>query len=84
MTTKLTQYVSISMQELANAADKYLHAIAGKRQSFVIIVADSDGVAHDVYNCSKADAKTLLEGQIKHWDDGKAEIPAHYNPDLPK
>ncbi len=83
MSTELTKRVSMSIQELANGIDTYLENVAGgKRQAFVLIVADSDGIAHDVYNTTRENARTLLEGQIEFWKTEKAEIPAHYNPDL--
>ena len=79
-----TSNVSIELQQLAAHIERHLWSAAGKRQSFVLIVADTDGIAHDLYNCSRDDAIMLLEGQVEFWKANKAEIPAHYNPNLKK
>lgn len=75
--------VSLSLQELAQYADDFLKERAGERVAFVLIVAVDD-VAQYVSNADRKDGRELIESLLARWKAGRADIPAHYNPDLPK
>lgn len=74
--------VSLSMQGLATYIDDFLKDRAGERISFVLMV-NVDDVTQYVSNTDRADGKSLMESLLTRWNAGRADIPAHYNPDLP-
>jgi len=73
--------VSLAMQGIATALDDMLKAAAGEPIAFVL-VCQTDGVAQYVSNASRADGVELIESLLARWKAGRADIPAHYNPDL--
>ena len=73
--------VSISLQALAGHIHDYLFLQAGEPVGFVLVVA-CDNIAHHVSNCEGEDVAELLRGTLEHHENGKADIPAHYNLDL--
>lgn len=73
--------VSLALQGIATAIDDLLTATAGEPIAFVL-VCQADGVAQYVSNASRADGAELIEGLLTRWKAGRADIPAHYNPDL--
>lgn len=74
--------VSLSLQTLATAIDDYLKAVSGgERQAFVLITC-TDGISQYVSNASRPDGTMLIEDLLARWKAGRADIPAHYNPDL--
>lgn len=73
--------LSLRIQDIAQSLDDVLTEIAGHRVSFVFVV-EGDGVAQYVSNASRPDGRALLESLIERWDTNRADIPAHYNPDL--
>lgn len=75
--------VSVSLPALATAIETYLETIAGEPIAFVLIVS-TDKVAQYVSNASRPDGKELIESLLARWKANRADIPAHYNPDLPK
>ena len=40
------------------------------------------GVAQYVSNCARADGAAMIRELLARWDANRADIPAHYNPDL--
>jgi hypothetical protein len=40
------------------------------------------GVAQYVSNASRKDGTDLIESLLARWKANRADIPAHYNPDL--
>ena len=77
-----TTDVSVSLQTLATAIDDFFTGVAGgERQAFVLVVC-TDGVSQYVSNASRADGTMLIEELLARWKAGRADIPAHYNPDL--
>ena len=56
---------------------------AGNHCAFVLLVSH-DGVTQYVSNASRADGVELIESLLARWKQGRADIPAHYNPDLKK
>lgn len=75
--------VSVSLQELAVVIDDFLTEKAGERISFVLVVA-TDDVAQYVSNTERKDGVELIESLLGRWKANRADIPAHYNPDLPR
>lgn len=73
--------VSLFLQELAGNTDDALRLYDGERVPFVLIV-QTDGVAQYVSNCDRKDGRELIESLLARWKAGRADIPAHYNPDL--
>lgn len=81
--TSQSARVSVSLQDLAAAVSSFLTDVAGQEIAFVLIV-QADEVAQYVSNASRPEATALIEGLLERWKAGRADIPAHYNPDLPK
>ena len=75
--------LSIHLQDVAESLDKLLEQLAGERCSFVLVV-QADKVAQYVSNTERKDGAELIEGLLERWKANRADIPAHYNPDLPK
>ncbi len=82
MSDKKVIDVSLALQTLATSIDNYLKACAGgERQAFVLVVC-TDKVSQYVSNASRAEGSALIEELLARWKAGRADIPAHYNPDL--
>ena len=73
--------LSLSMQQLARVVDDFLANRAGERLPFVLML-QLDGAAQYVSNCARADGAQMIRDLLARWDAGRADIPAHYNPDL--
>lgn len=73
--------LSIAMQDIAASVEDMLESAAGEPVAFVL-VCQADGVAQYVSNANRADGSELIEGLLARWKAGRADIPAHYNPDL--
>lgn len=73
--------LSIQMQTIASSLCGTLEDIAGEPVAFLLI-AQVDGVAQYVSNAERAQGRQLLESLLARWDKNRADIPAHYNPDL--
>lgn len=73
--------LSVALQEIANILDDMLEQVAGERISFVLIL-NADEVAQYVSNTKREDGVKLIESLLDRWKRGRADIPAHYNPDL--
>lgn len=78
-----TTRLSLRMQDIAGSLNDVLTEIAGEELAFVLVV-QSDNVMQYVSNASRPDGMALLEDLLQRWKDGRADIPAHYNPDLPR
>lgn len=78
-----TNDLSTHLQYLAAAIDGALTDTAGNRCTFVLLVSH-DGVAQYVSNATRTDGTALIEQLLERWKQGRADIPAHYNPDLKK
>lgn len=78
-----TTRLSLRLQDIAASLEDVLSEIAGKRLSFVLVV-ETDAVVQYVSNAARPDGKALIQELLKRWDAGRADIPAHYNPDLPQ
>lgn len=74
--------VSLSLQTLADAIDTFFKGVAGgERQAFVLMVS-TDKVVQYVSNASREDGTMLIKDLLAGWENNRADIPAHYNPDL--
>lgn len=73
--------VSLRLQDIAESLDDVLKEIAGERIGFVLVVS-VDKTAQYVSNASRADGTELIESLLARWKAKRADIPAHYNPDL--
>ena len=73
--------VSLVLQYLANGIEDVLAEAAGERISFVLVV-QADKVAQYISNTKREDGAELIESLLARWKAGRADIPAHYNPDL--
>lgn len=73
--------LSLRLQDVAQSLDDIFKEITGERIAFVLVL-DADGVAQYVSNASRPDGTALIESLLARWKAGRADIPAHYNPDL--
>ena len=73
--------VSLRLQDIAQSLDDIFKEIAGERLAFVLVVSVDD-VSQYVSNASREDGTALIEGLLARWKANRADIPAHYNPDL--
>jgi hypothetical protein len=73
--------VSLSLQHLAGIVSDYLAKTAGEPIAFVLLVS-VDKTAQYVSNASREDGRELIESLLARWRANRADIPAHYNPDL--
>lgn len=76
------KHVSAQLQRIAGEVSASLDHAAGEPVTFFLLVQTSDGVVQYVSNAPRDGAKLLMTTQLEHWARGKADIPAHYNPDL--
>lgn len=80
---KQTVAVSLTLQQLASLINDCLAAAAGDTVPWALVL-QTDGVAQYVANTSREDGQKLIESLLDRWRAGRADIPAHYNPDLAK
>jgi hypothetical protein len=73
--------VSLALQSIADSLNKLLTEAAGEEIAFVLVV-QADKVAQYVSNTKREDGTELIESLLARWKAGRADIPAHYNPDL--
>lgn len=73
--------LSIALQAIAGGVQDALQDAAGEPVAFVLVL-QVGGVAQYVSNASRADGTELIESLLARWKAGRADIPAHYNPDL--
>lgn len=75
--------ISLQAQALAQALSETLADIAGEPIAFVLVL-QADKVAQYLSNVERKDGVDLIESLLARWKANRADIPAHYNPDLPK
>lgn len=76
-----TEKVSLILQRLSHEIDAALEHAAGEKIAFVLLLS-TDMNAQYVSNAKREDGLKLIESLYSRWKVGKADIPAHYNPDL--
>lgn len=75
--------LSVRLQDIAQSLSDVLGDVAGEPVPFVLVL-QADKIAQYVSNCDRQDGRELIESLLERWDAGRADIPAHYNPDLRK
>lgn len=73
--------VSIALPTLATEIDHFLENVAGEPVAFLLVVGTDDAMQY-VANVKREEGVALLEDLLARWKAGRADIPAHYNPDL--
>lgn len=73
--------VSVALPQLAEVVDDFLAAQAGERVSFVIVTQVGEAAQY-VSNTARSDGVNMIELLLARWKANRADIPAHYNPDL--
>jgi len=73
--------LSLRMQDIAQSLADVLADVAGEPIAFVLVL-NADKTAQYVSNASRADGVEMIESLLARWKAGRADIPAHYNPDL--
>lgn len=73
--------LSIALQAIAKSLNDLLADAAGEEIAWVM-VCQTDGVAQYISNCDRQAGRELLERLVARWNGGRADIPAHYNPDI--
>jgi hypothetical protein len=73
--------VALSLQDLAQFLQDYLEDRADEWIGFVLMV-QTGNVTQYVSNCTREDGKKLIQKLLERWEKNRADIPAHYNPDL--
>jgi hypothetical protein len=73
--------VSLVLNSLAATIEDTLSAAAGERIGFVLVLTVA-GTAQYISNGDRADGIAILKSLLTRWEAGRADIPAHYNPDL--
>lgn len=73
--------LSLMLQDLAASISTILHDVTGDDLAFVLVI-QADKTAQYISNASRKDGTELIESLLARWKAGRADIPAHYNPDL--
>lgn len=73
--------LSVRLQDIAQSLSEVLDEVAGEPVPFVLML-NADKVAQYISNCDRKDGRELIEMLLARWKAGRADIPAHYNPDL--
>ena len=76
-----TNELSVALQTIAQMLGDDLKGVAGEPVAFVL-VCQIGSMAQYVSNASRSDGKELIESLLDRWRSNRADIPAHYNPDL--
>lgn len=79
--TSQSARLSVALQDIADGIEGALEDVAGERIAFVLVL-QADGVAQYISNASRADGTDLIESLLARWKANRADIPAHYKPDL--
>ena len=73
--------LSVRLQDIAQSLAEVLDEVAGEPIAFVLVL-QADKAAQYISNCDRTDGRELIESLLARWKAGRADIPAHYNPDL--
>lgn len=73
--------LSIALQEITTILNEMIKQAAGEELAFVLIV-QADLIAQYTSNAKREDGVKLIESLLDRWKRNRADIPAHYNPDL--
>lgn len=75
--------MSAVIQPLAQSLGETLHGIAGVPVPFILVMAVGGSIQY-VSSVERTQSKELLTELLQRWETGRADIPAHMNPDLMK
>jgi hypothetical protein len=75
--------LSVRLQDIAQSLAEVLDEVAGEPVAFVLVL-NAGKTAQYISNCDRKDGRELLQSLMDRWDAKRADIPAHYNPDLKK
>lgn len=75
--------LSVRLQDIAQSLADVLDEVAGEPIAFVLVLS-ADKTAQYVSNASRADGTEMIESLLARRKARRADIPAHYNPDLPR
>ena len=73
--------LSCNLQQAAQAIREYLSELAGDKVEFILL-AHTGGVLQYVSTIDRQQSMEMLTELFDHWKHSRADIPAHYNPDL--
>jgi len=73
--------LSLRLQDIAQSLADVLADVAGEPIAFVLVLS-ADNTAQYVSNCKREEGRDLIESLLSRWKAGRADISAHYNPDL--
>ena len=73
--------LSLRLQDIAQSLGEVLDEVAGEPIAFVLVL-QADKAAQYISNCDRKDGRELIENLLARWKANRADIPAHYNPDL--
>lgn len=73
--------LSLSLQDIAALVEDEIQLRAGEPCAFVLVV-QAGKTAQYISNASREDGAKLIESLLVRWKANRADIPAHYNPDL--
>ena len=73
--------LSLRLQDVAQSLADVLDEIAGEPVPFVLVL-EADKTAQYVSSMDRKDGQDLIESLLARSKAGRADIPAHYNPDL--
>jgi hypothetical protein len=73
--------LSVRLQDIAQSLAEVLNEVAGEPIAFVLVL-NADKTAQYISNCDRKHGRELIESLLARWKAGRADIPAHYNPDL--
>lgn len=83
MSNTQAKKVSVVLQRISHEINASLRGAAGEECAFMLILqTPGDGVVQYISDAARDDAAMLMVTQLQHWDAGRADIPAHYNPNL--
>lgn len=80
--------IGIALPIVAEYLEDMLNKAAGKPVAWILVCHTNNddgtegGVAQHISNCERKDGIELIEHLLARWRAGRADIPAHYNPDL--
>ena len=74
--------LSVRLQDIAQSLAEVLDEVAGEPIAFVLVL-NADKTAQYISNTERKEGVALIESLLQRWKAGRADIPAHYNPDLP-
>jgi hypothetical protein len=73
--------IAVMLQPIAGLLADMFEGMTGEPVGFALIVS-TNKVGQYVSNCKRPEMMEMLQEILSRFKQGKADIPAHYNPDL--